>query len=366
MKPVMEPLSEHGPITLALLRMPTVIQACEGSKAIVKFAAFPADKNLALAFAEYGDFRDDEGTLTETYRWNFTTDDYGSLLLHPGMYLPSGVIGVADTVETWQTALQREARFSQDSPLALDTPLICEAQTSVEVASVYPLRYGDSASVTLTRMDDLITNLEKSYHVFYGFADDSVTIHVIAFETADPVLASLPRLDSHVTVYGPSGDVIAENDNAETPQYKVTDSEISNLRLPLTGRYVIEVEALNEVEIELNSYTLLLEGTSSADTLLSDITFNRSVNSSLADKSAWTFIASEGDIITIDAQSSEFDIQVTLKGGTGDVLAQDDDSADTFLDARIEGFTVPVTGLYTVEITGLNNKTGIYTLTVSQ
>jgi hypothetical protein len=80
----------------------------------------------------------------------------------------------------------------------------------------------------------------------------------------------------------------------------------------------------------------------------------------------WVFNASEGDNITIEAASVDFDPFLALFSPEGEYLTCDDDGG-VDLGVRIEGYTVPTSGNYTLTILSyLSDTLGAYTLTLNQ
>jgi len=103
------------------------------------------------------------------------------------------------------------------------------------------------------------------------------------------------------------------------------------------------------------------------DTTRSDVTlaYGQSVEGTLneGEKTSWTFDGSEGDIISLGTQSgdnAQLDLTLDLIGPDGIALAQDDDSGPG-LNPLVEGFSLPTSGVYTVEVTS-RASSGSFTL----
>jgi hypothetical protein len=98
------------------------------------------------------------------------------------------------------------------------------------------------------------------------------------------------------------------------------------------------------------------------------INLGDTVNGSLAQLGAtatYTFVGRAGDVVTIVATSSQFDINLELRGTTGRVLVSDNDSAGN-LNAQIANFPLPVDGTYTVIVGSDQGKgKGNFTITLS-
>jgi hypothetical protein len=78
----------------------------------------------------------------------------------------------------------------------------------------------------------------------------------------------------------------------------------------------------------------------------------------------WQFNGTQGQTVTIELRSEEFDTYAQLLDGDGARLAEDDDSLGD-LDARIT-FTLPRTGMYQIVVNNFSDerRAGIYTLTL--
>jgi hypothetical protein len=78
----------------------------------------------------------------------------------------------------------------------------------------------------------------------------------------------------------------------------------------------------------------------------------------------WQFNGMQGQTVTIELRSEEFDTYAQLLDGTGARLAEDDDSLGD-LDSRIT-FTLPRTGMYQVVVNNFSDerRAGVYTLSL--
>lgn len=78
----------------------------------------------------------------------------------------------------------------------------------------------------------------------------------------------------------------------------------------------------------------------------------------------WQFNGTQGQSITIELRSEEFDTYAQLLDATGARLAEDDDSLGD-LDSRIT-FTLPRTGMYQIVVNNFSDerRAGVYTLTL--
>ena len=149
-------------------------------------------------------------------------------------------------------------------------------------------------------------------------------------------------------------------------------NRLADVSLPQTGIYTVVLRYANDGSRDEDGlysfdpgYTLRLTSSSAASggqVQQTDLTIGTRAPGLLPDKAAWTFAGSAGQVITISVASSDFDSQLRLLSAEGDLLAEDDDGGEG-MSAQIT-YTLPVTGLYTVEISSWNDKVGAYTLEV--
>lgn len=95
-------------------------------------------------------------------------------------------------------------------------------------------------------------------------------------------------------------------------------------------------------------------------TVTGDVTLAASANHHFQD---WVFIGQIGDIVNVamTATSPTLDAYLALLDSAGNVVAAGDDTGDS-LDARIEGFALPGSGLYTIRASGFGGGVGSFTL----
>lgn len=77
----------------------------------------------------------------------------------------------------------------------------------------------------------------------------------------------------------------------------------------------------------------------------------------------WTFEGKAGQIVTITMQSNEIDAQIGLFDPDHEYLTEDDDSGGDY-NARIETYTLPVSGIYTIYAISSDGLPGAYHLTL--
>ncbi|WP_339745139.1 DVUA0089 family protein [uncultured Maricaulis sp.] len=154
--------------------------------------------------------------------------------------------------------------------------------------------------------------------------------------------ASLDRLDTILTLTGPDGQVVAENDDAEPG---VLTSQL--VQLPAaSGRYTAEVTGYNGA---LGGFSLTLSygidaGLSDAAQILREDTL--SFDASMTETRFYADLA-EGDILVAStfALSEALDSTLTLLDTDGNILAQNDDRGDGSLNSQII-YLIPADGSY--------------------
>lgn len=96
------------------------------------------------------------------------------------------------------------------------------------------------------------------------------------------------------------------------------------------------------------------------------ITYGDTVEGTLeqGERSSYTFEAKEGDVLVISLRSTSFDPIVYLLDANGNELKRDDDSGGEF-NSLISGFSVPVTGTYTIQAASFSDSaSGQFTLSL--
>lgn len=121
------------------------------------------------------------------------------------------------------------------------------------------------------------------------------------------------------------------------------------------------------IEIEPNN-TLPTAQVLTTTTGTITLTGFREAGSGLEFNDFFRFAAAAGDIISLRVVPVELegDSLIRLFGINGNVLAENDDSEDSFgLDSAILNFSVTTTGLYTLGIRGVGNSAFNYNLTIT-
>jgi hypothetical protein len=164
-----------------------------------------------------------------------------------------------------------------------------------------------------------------------------------------------------IQLQAPDGHVLVE-----------AEDHVENVALPANGTYTIMLGYRNQGSIDENGllpftakYSLVLEWSSQAGAdqrLQADLTPGTRATGTLPDKAVWTFAGSAGQTITVDVESGDFDSQIRLLNLDGELLTEDDDSGEG-MSAQVT-FTLPETGIYTIEISSWNDKVGAYRVEV--
>ena len=80
----------------------------------------------------------------------------------------------------------------------------------------------------------------------------------------------------------------------------------------------------------------------------------------------WEFTAADGALMSasVQATSDDLDPVVTIRDRNGELLFNNDDYRPDSRDARLEAFTIPGTGTYTLEVSSFGETAGDYELTL--
>jgi hypothetical protein len=173
------------------------------------------------------------------------------------------------------------------------------------------------------------------------------------------------EFDTVLSIYGPDLHRVAWDDDS-LGDY---NSLISGLTLPDSGRYIIVVRSFSDVAI--GSYELgsamgsgIPGWEAAANGSGAVIEFGETVQGDLTTAlgEQWAFIGAEGDLIRISVMSTQFDSLLALFGPNGEYLTFDDDGG-AGTNAVIDGFALPLTGTYYVDVLSYGEgATGTYSL----
>jgi hypothetical protein len=251
----------------------------------------------------------------------------------------------------------------------------------VPQATVPPLGPNATATpeVRLTGESDTVTGEVPAgstfTYTFNGRANQVTTITAIAGATGD--------LDPKVTLIGPTGQTLAENDDHtdSDPSLGSLDSRISGFVLPADGDYSVVVSGFANTS---GAFTLSIEravaggepivtpvGPVSTPSLNSEeVTVNGQI------RAGETYIhqlaANAGDVYTIVVRGQgDFDSRLIISNPDGLVVAENDDhnsddrTLDTF-DSKIENLILQESGTYTVEVTDYSGSAGSFDLVITR
>lgn len=232
------------------------------------------------------------------------------------------------------TAGEFELTFSaaQDTTVPDDT-----------MASDNSIVYGDVVSGDIN--DD---NVSQEF-TFEGAAGDVVTL--LAYATSGDV-------DTVLTLAGPDGTLIAENDDAD---FSTTSSAILDQPLPTDGTYTVTVTRFEGVNGQTSgTFELSITATAAVPNNTDDTAIDTDttaigevVMGTINDETPevrFTFDGVAGDIVTIQmvATSGNLDTSLFVLDENGDNIARNDDADFTTTDSLIEQFELPNDGTYTI------------------
>lgn len=209
-----------------------------------------------------------------------------------------------------------------------------------------------------TRENEILQAGEVHRYTFFGTAEDVVNIVV----NVDPENAG--TLDPYLELQGPSGDIIADNDNFLD---FAPDALIQAFEVPTTGVYTIYVQAVDE--FGTGGYLLTVD---TQPLTLRDVERGAAVrgepNEELLEtygaREVWTIELDEADVVSVSVEGLDdgLDVMVELVAPNDEDSWFDNDSgAET--DAYLDSIIAPESGVYTIYIAARNNESvGAYRL----
>nr|MCU0474612.1 PPC domain-containing protein [Anaerolineae bacterium] len=285
-----------------------------------------------------------------------------------------GRFTVALTVEGEASAPVAQATSTPAPDTAQVTPL-----PALPSGSTGTLDFGQSA------IGELTAEAQLGRYTFVGTAGDVITIQTDSDE-----------FDPKIRLLDSDGTLIAEDDDSGSG----LNALLENVTLPRDGEYVIEVDGfrgpsgdrqlfgqfsltLNRTETAAQAVPTIVPTTApetaqptavptvapSTGQLASGVPLNGELTEQ-AQTASYTFNGAQGDTITLDLTSDDFDPLVRVLSPDGAVLAEDDDSGGG-IQARISEVVLPATGTYTVEVDSFRGVDpnrlvlGAYTLTLT-
>ncbi|MEO1287594.1 MAG: PPC domain-containing protein [Chloroflexota bacterium] len=231
--------------------------------------------------------------------------------------------------------------------LALAIPTF--AQDDEDLLLINILEDGDEVEDALT--EDVMMFL----YGFNGLEGDEVTISMDA---------QSDELDPYLVLLGPAGELIAFDDDSGGS----LDALIEDAELPYTGTYFIIASSISfmggfdyffdEDELE---FELTIDGIGKADEddeanflYYSGDLFDGETIQGYSNEDEvvfyWTFFGEEGDEVSIELESNDFDTLLYLFAPGGIRIAGNDDANGT--DSEIENIELPEDGRYLVFATG--------------
>ncbi|MBZ0306473.1 MAG: PPC domain-containing protein, partial [Anaerolineae bacterium] len=211
--------------------------------------------------------------------------------------------------------------------LSLTTSSPIEATTGT-------LTYGETVEGTLV-------GGETAIYTFEGSANDVIGVEVTSL------------FDAYLEVQDANGAVLAADDDSGGD----LQPAIRGFALPETRTYRLVVSGFSEFDEGTFTLTLTtgetvtpIEGTT--------LSYGDTIQATLENsgKASFTFAGTEGDVITVGIEAP-FDGLMELYDESGTLLTTDDDSGGD-LNPKIENFTLPVTGEYTVTISAFGGNAG--------
>lgn len=249
----------------------------------------------------------------------------------------------------------RAAGCSNEAPFS-SSPWRCPTQTmriqvmdAAEAAAACHGQPGQPSAGTTTRQTGVLTASNPATHFFQGNAGQSVTLDL-----------SSEDFDTYLTLYGPDGRVIAENDDSNGG----FNSQIVT-RLPATGTYRLEVRGFSN--FAAGQYALTIAGgqfvSAGGHSNLGGL--RQTGYLPRGGRNNHTFSGRSGQFVDLSLSSSQFDTYLTLYSPDGRILAHNDD-ADGGRNSRIR-INLPQSGVYRLEVRGFGSfDEGQYTLLVGE
>ncbi len=215
--------------------------------------------------------------------------------------------------------------------------------TSEPTSGIDQLDYGNS--INGRRASDA----GESY-VFYGYANEIVTITMTSSD-----------FDPYLYLYAPDGSLVAnDDDGAGYP-----NARISSMRLPREGLYTIQATAYSGALSGRGNYELTLEQGEAAPVAFNLINVPGGASGTLDGNGGdtWSFYGYQGQVLTLDLFSADFDTFIEVYDPFGSLVDSDDDGGEG-LNSRLI-LTLLVDGTYTLTARGYQpTASGSYTISI--
>lgn len=268
--------------------------------------------------------------------------------------------------------------------------LIEETGTYVVIATRYGQTAGDTAgSFVLTVSESEVSGLGNSElapanirpgQIEEGVIDDQRPARYYTFQGRQHDLVTITldqtsgRLDAYLMLTNANGQSLVEDDDGGSGR----NARIDRFRLPTDGTYtIIAMRHLGKDGDSFGGYRLQMRAEGNAfdgvnpaiPRLIYGTTLQDTINDADPD-SLFAFWGIAGDTITIfmNRSSGDLDPFLELLDGQQRRILFNDDTSQTSRNARIEGYTLPYTGLYYIRAkrydgsAGNANTSGTYTL----
>lgn len=241
---------------------------------------------------------------------------------------------------TAPTALPAETNVTATpTPLVTFTPtptpfMMETAEATAEAGNT--ITVGESVTGTLTG--------ESDAYVLEGEAGEYLTI------TLDS-----DQFDAYLRLIDSSGREIASDDDSGGG----LNAQIGLIQLPADGRYTIVAESFSD---EAGDYTLTVSSIT-----LTPIEYTQTVQGRLTTNvpvAVYRFTGQAGDVVTISADSHDFDAYLTLSQPDSSVSLMEDDDSGGSLNALIGPYTLPVTGDYLGVVSSTDGSMGEFSLSL--
>ena len=219
-----------------------------------------------------------------------------------------------------------------------------------------------------TATDGVFENGVTAYlYAFEGSAGDSVTISMTQDQSSD--------LDPFLVLLGPNGEMVASDDDSGTDV--IFSALIDGVELPDDGVYLVLATSfvyIDNILVETaqqtddqeanNAFVLTLEGNTPPTDTSGDTSTITVVPVTVGDTVAgdstvtepvgyFTLDGSAGDVISISAESDEFDTVLHVFGPNGDRIAVNDDTESGNTNSTITDLELPDDGTYLILATNV-------------
>ncbi|NJO40098.1 MAG: hypothetical protein HC865_05355 [Cyanobacteria bacterium RU_5_0] len=172
------------------------------------------------------------------------------------------------------------------------------------------------------------------------------------------------RANPYFILRSPDGQILARNNFTDSLE---VEEQRLHIRLPMAGAYQIIVLADSIDPNKASGFSLTVKRDINFYTLDESSTLSDGSDKLQSDSSpieTYQIEGNQGDVVTIEANSPDFDPYLFLLDAQGNVIASDDDSGGNF-NSSIE-MELPQSGNYMIVVNTYNpNGRGRYRLTVS-